>query len=391
VYERDTGQYVDDDTVPLVADDGSAAQIATMFPPSPGTHWQALSPESGSSKSITLTIPYTTTGWLSYQIDFVGGSCNGCEVQLAFCARDAMPTAVGNLLDFQGTGDLVCADPVHTFISLYDEDITLPVAAFGFWGGVVQVSTPGPDVEINYALSHTSSQTETFSLGEIQSEQGWDYAWYDITGATEITQVTIGTGVRQPHNLRLKGSGLPTCTLALDSVQLTATNPDFPDAVATTRVQVVPDPATCSNIYDLAIAKSTDTVTSGQVITSGNWITYTLVITNYESIPVNAVVTDTLSPASAVDTGSMHLPAECTNSGAEITCLVDAVPTEAAKTLTISVKLSKSYGGTLRNLAVVAPAGGADKAFYDNVAQVDVTVLWKDAKKTFLPLVLRSD
>jgi hypothetical protein len=390
VYERDTGQYVDEDQVVLVSDNSAAAQIATMFPPSSGTHWQALSPESGSTKSITETMPYTATGWLSYRIDFVGGDCNGCEVQLAFCARDAMPVVAGNLLGLQSAGNLVCADPVRTFISLYDEDVTLPVAAFGFWGGVVQASTYGPDVEIDFALSHTGSEAKTFSLGEIESEQGWDYEWYDITGATKITQIAVGTGVGQPPNLRLKGSGLPTCTLALDNIRLTATNPDFPEAVAITRVQVVPDPAMCSNTYDLAIAKSTDTVTSGQVITSGNWITYTLTITNYESIPVNAVVTDTLSPASAVDTGSMHLPAECTNSGAEITCLIHGVPTDTAKTLTIAAKISEHYDGPLRNLAVVEPANGTDGAFYDNAARVDVTVLWKDAKKIFLPLVLGS-
>jgi uncharacterized repeat protein (TIGR01451 family) len=132
--------------------------------------------------------------------------------------------------------------------------------------------------------------------------QGWDYAWTDLAG-NPITQLVVGPlaspmVMTSQSNLRLVGSGLPTCTRMQDTLHLTATLVSTPTVVAVSAplVEVMPDPTLC-DVVDVGIVQTATTT----ALNAGQWVTFALTVTNYMTVPVSAVVTDTLSPAAIKD------------------------------------------------------------------------------------------
>ena len=105
-----------------------------------------------------------------------------------------------------------------------------------------------------------------------------------------ITQIEVGPQSTPWGNKNVGVVGtVPTCTLAVDTIHITATSvitPSF-QAIATSLVNVVPDPEICP-VADVGIAK----VVSSRVITAGQSVTFTLTISNHEQTAVDAVVTD---------------------------------------------------------------------------------------------------
>jgi uncharacterized repeat protein (TIGR01451 family) len=187
-------------------------------------------------------------------------------------------------------------------------------------------------------------------------------------------------------NLRLEGSGLPTCTRMQDTLHLTATLVITPSVVATTTtmVQVLPDPQACS-VADVGISQSASAV----ALNAGEWVTFTLTITNFETVPINVMVTDTLSSATAI--GAVSLPAGCTRAGTTIICSLANVPAGGAHVLRIAVQVSTIFNGVLSNRAWAEPESATDNRFYDNASgPADVTVTGGVLlRQLFLPLVKR--
>lgn len=369
--------------VDLIPRDDLASEITAVFPPAPNTHWQALAP---ANDDFITSIPTQTTtftgGWgsLHYVIDFHGDDpCNGCMVKMTFCTPDRVASRAKLMTRFlfkgfkiRNANGLVCVDPVPTIIYLSDaaEPPSSLTAWLSPWGGPVFNATHGPEVEMGYILGHTSSQTETFTLEPIHSEKGWSYEWRDPNGVP-ITQIEVGPQSTPWGNKNVGVVGtVPTCTLAVDTIHITATSvitPSF-QAIATSLVNVVPDPEICP-VADVGIAK----VVSSRVITAGQSVTFTLTISNHEQTAVDAVVTDTLSPAWAI--GDVMLPPGCGRHGNEITCQVTGVPPGTPRTLDIVVRVDSTFSGTLSNRVRVDPAEATDVRFYDNaVGPVTVTV-----------------
>jgi len=384
--EQRGDDYDIDVTVPLTSSDDLATQIAAVLPPEPDTHWQALVPANDDYLNSIPTDDSTFVdgwGYLYYELDFHGDNvCNGCKVKLTLCTPCPSPllgrSAACSLLRrivaskwlgrvrLHSAGGLTCVEPVPSTIVLsegWPPTIVpggIPAAWLSPWGGPFYNQVYGPTVEMEYTLGHNLDQQVTFDLEPIYSERGWTYSWRDLDG-NPISQMTVGPDVFWDNNVKVIGTDLPTCALIQDTVHLTATSTTSPSLQATTvsYVRVVPNPNECTTA-DLGLAKASST----DVISAGQWITFTLTITNYEDVAVSATLTDTLSPASAI--GNVALPPECERNDGEITCQVDLIPAGTATTLTIAVQAAQAFSGTLSNKAVVNPVGIVDGAFYDN-------------------------
>jgi uncharacterized repeat protein (TIGR01451 family) len=387
--------------IPLTEDESVASELTTMFPPPDGAHWQALVPTNYDwlSELPTQTATITNTfGSLYYVVDFHGDDiCLHCEVKLTGCSDAELPFSQQVMLrafgsDAFAAGDtLTCKTPVSTYIMPSDDyGNLLPggplIASFGFWGGPAYATTLTSDVEIPLTLNHTAATAQTFNLNPPASEQGWDYHWEDLTGAT-ITQLVVSPlGNTYVSNLHLVGSGLPTCTRTQDKIQLSASLVSDPSVQAdlTTFVQTLPDPAVCA-VADVGITQ----IGSANTIAAGESVTFTLTLTNYENNTLDVIVTDTLSSEAAV--GSVTLPTGCSRSGAQITCQVDNLPGGSSLELPIAVQVSGGYSGVLTNRAEAEPANATDDRFYDNAADpVDVTITGGGpAFKLYLPLIIR--
>jgi uncharacterized repeat protein (TIGR01451 family) len=393
-------------TIPLSVDETMASELTTMFPPPTGAHWQVLVPTNydwlSELPTQTATIE-NTFGSLYYTVDFHGADiCIHCEVKLTGCSDAELAFSEQALLRAFGhnafaAGDtLTCKTPVSTYIMPSDNATgdLLPggpvIASFGFWGGAAYATTLTSDVVIPLTLNHTAATAQTFNLAAPVSEQGWAYHWENLTGNT-ITQLVVGPLVNPlwdtyEANLRLVGSGLPTCTRTQDRIQLSASLVSTPaiQADLTTFVQTLPDPAVC-DVADVGITQTA----SQTAIAAGEWVTFTLTLTNYESTPVSVTVTDTLSSAAAV--GSVTLPAVCTRNGTQITCQVVNLPGGSSLNLPIAVQVSEQYSGVLTNRAQAEPTNATDDRFYDNAADpVDVTITGGSlAIKLYLPLIKR--
>ena len=352
-------------------------------------------------------IPTETTnfsdvnGWLYYTLDFNGTDpCNGCEVKMTFCS-DA-PTSIAaqgmlsalNLPDMRSNGQLVCRDPLPTYITLPDNDSRLiptdpMVAAFGFAGGLVFTSTNTSSITIPYLLEHNSTQSETFQLETIESEQGWSYSWTDAEGAP-ISQISVSAPPVPyynwpPPNLRIKGDSLPTCSRLQDIIHLTATHVTIPtvQAKTSTTIQLLPDPGVCQ-VADVGISQ----IASSTVISAGQHVTFTLTVSNYENVAGTAIVTDTLEPAAAV--WDVTLPAGCDRTGGEIHCQVDNLPAGGQQDLALVVRSAASFAGEMTSTARVDPLGAIDGFFYDNQAgPLSVTVQELPRKRVLLPMLKR--
>ncbi len=394
-------------SVPLTTSQELADDLTALIPPPPETRWQALVPIPGDWMT---EIPTQTTsienmwGHLHYGIDFQGTElCNHCEVKLTTCSITPLTTPQRFLLGAFGGDSVIssdginCAQPISTYILLSD-DHGAPVpgsvfASFGPFGGMVYTSTMQSDLNIPYALRHSAQTTQTLTLSPIVSEQGWQYSWADLAG-NPITQTIVGPmgndlwgGSFYEDNLQVVVSDLPTCVHRSDTIYLTATMVTTPtiQATAHTVIDVLPDPNLCT-VIDLGI----DQIASTAEISAGNWVTFTFTITNFEITAQNAVITQTITPASAI--GDASLPVGCTRTSGEIVCPVGSVPAGGNVSLEISIQAAATFSGSLGSVAQVQPLTGADLHYYDNITRrLSVNVVGGSTPilQIFLPFVQR--
>jgi hypothetical protein len=321
-------------------------------------------------------------------------------VGLTFCA-DITLSPVEQLLARSYLGRPVysangfaCTEPVPSYLVFADQQgRVVPgipfVAAFGLWGGNIISGTTATTITIPYQLEHTSPTAQAFDLQPIHSQRGWTYSWAAMNGSpiSRLTVNPLPVPIWQhgPPNVQVIGTGLPPCAHLLDTIAITATSVTTPSvqAATVTQVQVYPDPARCP-VADVGIAQ----IASSNVITAGQRVTFTLTITNYETVAITARVTETLSPAQAVQGAA--LPAGCTRSGGKVTCPAVNLTASGSRTLTIGVDTRSTFGGVLSGWAEADPAAATDVAHYDNEAgPVDVTVVWSGGRLS-LPLLLRD-
>jgi hypothetical protein len=228
-------------------------------------------------------------------------------------------------------------------------------------------------------------ENKEFTLEPVASAQGWIYGWFDAAD-NPLTEVTVTPGLCEGAVLKVKSIDIPTCTVVLDTIHLTATTVLSPliQANAVSYVHVSPDLDECP-VSDLGVTK----VGSPGAIFAGGSVNFTLTISNYTDAPIGAVLTDTLSPASAIVDAT--LPAGCNRSGGEITCQVTSVATDTPAVLSFVVQVADTFSGTLSDIASVQPMGAADPWFYDNHAgPVEVQVTGPPVQRIYLPVVLRG-
>ncbi len=388
-------------SVPITPSQQLAAQLTALMPPPQGTRWQGLVPVPGDWMA---EIPTQATnfqdvfGSLHYVLDFKGSDyCNHCEVQLTACSTAPLtaPQEIALQLfgadQFVANDSITCARPVSTNIMLVLEPGPV-IASFGPYGSVVYTSTQQSDLTIPYSLLHTSQVTQTLQLSPVASTQGWNYTWKDLSG-NPITQLTVGPigndlWASYDDNLQIVASGLPTCTHIQDTIYLTATMVTTPSiqAHAWTLVDVLPDPAGCP-VVDLGIGQ----IASTSEISAGNWVTFTLTVTNFETLDQDAIVTQTLSPASAI--GGAVLPAGCSRTGGEITCQVSDIPGESSIELVIAIQAANTFTGVMGSSVEVQPVGASDLRYYDNTdgwLPVTVTGGVPSQLELYLPIVRRN-
>jgi len=361
----------------LVSDDTIAGELGAILPSTSGAHWQVLAFDSMDwvSQIPTETVEADISGSLKYEIDFLGESyCPGCEIKMAICSdyqfdfREQLALKLSKAEIVQGEGVWTCTEPMSTYVTIYDyiSGELMPgelIASFGPWGGLIYTNTLSADMQIPYWLSHSGAMTETFTLEAIQSDRGWSYTWQDPDGSP-ISQIEVPPDNFYNHDpfMNVLGTGLPTCTRTSDTIHLTATSITTPSlqAKTTTIIRVLPDPAVCP-IADVGIVQ----VASTEVISAGNWVTYTLTISNFEASPVDVVVTSTLSSEGAI--AETKLPGGCVRQGAETVCQVSDVPGEGTTALELSIKISETSPEWVGHKAQVEPIGASDDLPYDNI------------------------
>lgn len=403
--QRQGGSTIDME-ISLTSRDDLAAQVAAVFPPEPGSRWQALVPANNDYLGLIPTQAATflsSSGYWYYKLDFHGTSlCNGCQLECTVCTPSRFPPdlrlatkLLPNGLRIRTVGGLTCAELLPTTIHLSPEGgqpapAPQPAAWLSAWGGPAFASTHDPTVQLDYTLGHNVPTRQTFQLEPIQSDLGWSYQWRNMSGQP-ITQITIDTTLPPPagwdSNLRIVGTIPITCQVALDTIHITATSLTSSTLQATnvSLIQALPDPTRCTTA-DLGLSK----VVSRSVITAGQTVTFTLTVTNYETTTQNGILTDILSPASAL--GALNLPPDCVRVGNEVVCQVRALPPGGRRTLALGVQVAQNFRGTLSNVAILIPAQGVDLRGYDNIAgPLTVTVTAPPGPPPlFLPLILRS-
>jgi uncharacterized repeat protein (TIGR01451 family) len=385
--------------IPLIPDAEAAVGLTALFPPAAGAGWQALKPANYDwVKSIpTQTVTITNGGGqLHYFVDFGSASlCNGCTMQMTACATQPVPLPLrlmveamaGLRLVSDGAG-LTCAEPKPSVVTVVEGPGNLlpnrPLnVAFGFWGGQVVTTTMTTTAVIPLRLEHTSTVSQTYRLEPIASELGFAYEWRNMAnqpiGQITLPPATVSWG---PLNLQARTAGLPTCARLLDTVHITATHVTTPSLQATNwvQVQLAPDPARCP-LADIGVRK----IASATEVNAGDWLTYTLTITNYENRIVSAVVTDTLEPAYAL--AEARLPAGCELRGGAIRCAVNDLPARGARSVQIGVRVAATFAGALVNLAYAEPAGAIDTREYDNIAVAPEVEVRRTRWPGYLPLV----
>ncbi len=128
---------------------------------------------------------------------------------------------------------------------------------------------------------------------------------------------------------------------------------------------------------DLAISKMRQ---GSGAASSGEVLTYTLMITNaaVSEIMADALVVDTVEPASAVAAMSVNAPGnDCTTAGATITCALHNIPTDTMRLMTVLVTTTSTYDGILTNTATVTPANALETNPADNTAvPVTTTIIY---------------
>jgi hypothetical protein len=244
---------------------------------------------------------------------------------------------------------------------------------------------------MTYVLGHSGAETETFRLEPIDSAKGWFYGWYDLENKP-IHRLDAPAANIADENVKIVGTGIPTCTRAMDTIHITATSVTTPSirAVATGKVTVSPHPEICTSA-DLVV----DKVARRSFINAGEAITYTVSITNHGfTAPVTATLVDTWMPVAAVV--GVDAP------GCQVDLPAGVITCTQAELGLGSVHLpdpylvlttSATYSGTLTNMAVVTPTGSVTDPEPGNnsSAPVEVAVRTEEERYSiYLPLVLRS-
>jgi hypothetical protein len=399
IRDRPASVHATSVDVPLVSSDSVAAQVAAVFPPEADTHWQALVPENLDYLSL---IPNTSRmllggqGFLMYTLDFGGSDpCNGCTVKMTVCTAEDIPWLDMQLanqvlaretgLSLQKAKELTCVEPFPTTIIVDTLEPIGDVAWLSPEGGPVLNATHGPVVEMEYILGHSRPQWQEFTLEPVASERGWVYGWYDLAD-NPLTDINVPPDPCET-NLQVISTGMPTCTVAYDTIHLTATSVTSPVLVATavSHIHVTPDLNECP-VADVGVAKvgSTDAISSGQSVS------FTLTVSSHVGAPIGALLTDTLAPASAIS--NTILPAGCNRAGGEITCLLTIVATDTPEVLTFVVQVVEGFAGILSDEVEVQPVARTDPWFYDNYAgPVTVQVASVGGPhRIYLPIVLKN-
>jgi hypothetical protein len=363
--------------IPMAQDGARSEQLRSMFPPAQGTAWVGLAISNTSALDRLLSQPVAMTdvdASLSYAINFGGDLCNGCAVQLVVCTSGKLapllPPAVAASARTSADGSLLCTEPVDSPIMLTDfGGNPLPgaplVATLGVWGGQSTSPTASGVITQPLMLQHTGTTTLTFNLGTIQSARGWSYRWEDANRAP-ITQLAVppkSSGPQKPPNLYVAATNVPTCTQAVDVVNVQAANTVTPSVTAHTQLYIsaIPDAATCP-VVDVAVRHIQQT----DVVTAGNGITYTLTISNLTNAVASGIVQQTLAPAGALI--GADLPGGCTLAGAVVSCQLDGIAANGASSATVVVKTNFGYAGTITSNVQAWPVAAADAAFLDNIS-----------------------
>lgn len=355
---------------------GGTTVLNTLFPPPSGSQWVALSLTDPHALDSLFSGPVYLPDariYLNYTIDFGGADpCNGCEVKLTYCAPGQFaaflpPGSIAVATDASGL-PVSCTRPVATYVSIYPFNQPLPnaptVAAFSLWGSTPAFATVTDQISLTVDLQHTGATSLDFDLGAIQSARGLTYHWADPQG-NPITHISVGPYAPLPvtdPNLRVIGTGLPTCTQEIDVLQLVATNTVTPSLQATAEgyVQILPDPATCP-VVDVAAFHAQEQA----LISDGDRITYTLTISNLMNTVQSGVLVQTISPTVAIR--GADLPGNCALAGASVTCQVSDIPANGATNVPIVLLGKGGFSGALWSTEQVTPTGATDLNYLDNI------------------------
>jgi len=401
-YQIDSG-YV---PVTMTQNITFSARLNALFPPGPDAQWVALTIQNPDSLNPLLdkagqpvVIPWTD---FSYGINFGGSDlCVGCEVQMVEC----VPSGFGALLP-PGTLTAASQDGVEPRFSCTQPSSTyiVPwggaglsaapvVAGFGLWSGEPTTSPIGGQLAFPLTLQHTAPVTVAFDLKPIQSALGYTYTW-TIDGTHTVTRVDVPVldwdWPPEQVDVFVTASGLPTCTQAIDVLDLRATSVLTPSLQAKKRayIQMVPDMANCP-VTDLAAHHVQHTT----IISGGASITYTLTVTNRSATQAGAILKQTLKPADALD-GQQDLPDACTLAGAVVTCELEGIPAQGEKFATVALRTKPSYDGSLYSTLQASPAAplAVDGNFLDNVhGPLEATIQKTQSQEGLLiPLLLRE-
>ncbi len=386
----------------LVTDPEAAGQLADLVPPDSQSRWEAVRAQNfdfiSSIPSISATVK-SDYAMIYYVIDFKGTDyCNGCPVKQTFCFRSKAISlerlALHQLMPGQVMENSIvsCNLPQKSYINLteydqYHDPIKSPgpvVAAFGLWGHPTSAQTLSSQVAITYTLEHTSETTRTLTLSPIQSRLGYNYQWQDLQGNV-ISQVQAGKKIRPfstYEQVVVKGSNLPTCSTLKDTIYLTATMVMTPSIQATawTDINMLPDPAQC-NTADVGLTASA----SSGTLTPGDWMTQTMVITNYASAAQTVAMTGTFSVPQAF--GNFHLPAGCAQDTTGFHCTISNIAAGKSVQLRVGLQASALYSGLTDQEIQVQPIGKVDGHQYDNAVHLVTAIVSPTTKLVYLPLV----
>lgn len=386
----------------LVTDPEAANQLTALNPPDPQSHWEAV---RAQNFNFISSLPTTSATFKSnyaliyYMVDFRGTNyCNGCPMKQTFCFRNTAISlerlALHQLMPGQVMENSIvsCNPPQKSYITLtefdqYHDPIKNPgpvVAAFGLWGHPTSARTLTSQVAITYTVEHTSETTRTLTLSPIQSRLGYDYQWQDLQGNV-IDHVQAGKNISffsRSEQVVVKGSNLPICSTLKDTIYLTATMVMTPSIKATawTDINMLPDPAHC-NTADVGLAASA----SSGIAEPGDWITQTMLITNYASAAQTVAMTGTSSVAQAFS--AFHLPTGCAQDTTGFHCTISNIAAGKSAQIQVGLQASAIYSGLIDQEIQVQPTGKVDDRQYDNAVHLVTAIAGPTTKLVYLPLV----
>ncbi len=379
--------------ITLRRNDALAGDVEALLPTDARHRWQVLEPaDYGFLQKVPDNVGHME-GTFYYRLEFGGTDrCNGCTLQLAFCARNMgnLPTLAAPALRtklVQGAR-LSCTQPQTAYILLEDPGVPPPavVAAFGFYGGRFISQNKAGSIAIPVRLSHTDTKSLTFDLASVRSARGWTYTWYNGSGTTPVSQINVPPAnphTEQPPNLTLKVT-VPPCTSATDLIQLRAHANGGIVAEGYTYVVVYPDSSKCS-LLDVGVGHTADS----SRVAAGSAITLTITVTNYETSEVGAVFTDTLSPADAIV--SVTSGNECAWQSPHLVCQVPSISAQGTHQVLATLTTSSRFTGTVESLVQVQPMAGTDAEGYDNTSgPLTIEVYRTRVYDLYLPILRKA-